>query len=250
MYKFIKSQSSEKTRNFYGKLSRGEAKLGVWGKEQRFDPIAIPKKQSVLRHFLPRVNEYLFPNDRCLDLGCGPGGFLTLIAPLCSSVVGADIVPDFIIECRDTIEKHGIDNASAVLLDSPRLPFSDREFDKVIMVDTIHHLENPTSTLIEVHRVLKTGGILIIFEPNKYNPLLALLCALDKNEHGLLKLGTFQAYRHLLGREFQPICEVFNGTLVGPEGKLAVAIADFVSDPQHSLLRWLSPKLFMVFKKL
>lgn len=250
MSEFIKKQSSEKTRDFYEKLSRGETKLGVWGKDQRFDPNAIPKKPSVQKHFLPRIHEHISSNDRCLDLGCGPGGFLSLVAPLCCSVVGADIVPSFIDECRETIERNRFKNASAVLLDSPRLPFSDQEFDKVIMVDSIHHLEDPVATISEVHRVLKTGGLFLIFEPNKYNPLLALLCALDKNEHGLLKLGTFKAYKRLLGSPFRPICEDFNGTLVGPEGKFAVAIADFVSDPKHWLWGWLSPKLFIASMKL
>jgi hypothetical protein len=37
--------------------------------------------------------------------------------------------------------------------------------------------------------------------------------------------------------------------LVGPEGKISSAIADFVSMGGKSLLGWLSPKLFIVARK-
>ena len=72
--------------------------------------------------------------------------------------------------------------------------------------------------MAEVIRVLKPDGLLLIFEPNKANPLLALMCVLDPNEHGLLKLGTFSSYRKLIGRRANIICKEYNGMLVGPDG--------------------------------
>lgn len=102
----------------------------------------------------------------------------------------------------------------------------------------------------EVVRVLKRGGLLLIFEPNRLNPLLALLCALDKNEHGLLRLGTFAAYRKLLGARFAIEEEQYNGMLVGPEGAVSVAIADFVSGSGRTVFGWLSPKLFIAARKV
>jgi ubiquinone/menaquinone biosynthesis C-methylase UbiE len=249
MLNFFKNRSSEQTRLFYHSLLKGHAKRGILNKENRFDPYSIVKKQSVIRHFLPTIQYYLSTSDKCLDLGCGPGGFLALMAPHCGTIVGADIVPDFIEECRSTIDSHSINNASAVLLDSSKLPFYDNEFDKVVMVDTIHHLENHKITLEEVCRILKPGGLLLILEPNKSNPLLAILCALDPNEHGLLRLGTFFSYRRILGSSFEVIHQDYNGMLVGPDGKISSAIADFVSLQGKSLLGWLSPKLFMVARK-
>jgi SAM-dependent methyltransferase len=249
MFNFFKNRSNDQTRHFYHALLKGEEKRGIWSKENRFDPDSIGKKPSVLRHFTPTLENYLSLTDKCLDLGCGPGGFLALMAPRCRTIVGADIVPDFISDCRSTIERQSINNASAVLLESTKLPFGDAEFDKVVMVDTIHHLEDHKSTLDEVFRVLKPGGLLLIFEPNKANPLLALLCALDSNEHGLLRLGTFSSYRRILGASFEVVHQEYNGMLVGPEGKISSAIADFVSMGGKSLLGWLSPKLFIVARK-
>lgn len=248
MKNIFNTSSSDETKGFYEGLMKGQNKRGIWGKESRFDPAAISSKPSVLKHFAPVAARYLSKQHRCLDLGCGPGGFLAVMADMCGSIVGADIVPSFVQECQQMIEHRKIGNARAVLLDSSRLAFADNEFDRVIMVDTIHHLENMNETMSEVARVLKPGGMLLIFEPNKLNPLLALMCVLDKNEHGLLKLGTFSAYKKLLGNAFAIECEEYNGTLIGPDGGAALAIADYLA--ANRILSWLSPKLFIAARKI
>jgi SAM-dependent methyltransferase len=245
---FFKHRATEQTLSFYQGLAKGTKKRGIWGKEARFS--SDLERPSVLRHFVPLIRRYLSNTDHCLDLGCGPGGFLALMAPYCGHIVGADIVPDFIEECRRNIERKALRNASAVLLAQEELPFESGEFDKVIMIDTIHHLERHDTTMAEVFRVLKPGGMLLIFEPNKANPLLAVMCALDPNEHGLLRLGSFSAYRGLLGDAVRVVHQQYNGMLIGPQGRLALAIADFVSAPSRAkALGWLSPKLFIAARK-
>lgn len=250
MRDLFKASSTQETRGFYEGLSKGENKRGLWGKDSRFNPESLLVKTSVLRHFVPVVSRFISSGDHCLDLGCGPGGFLTLMAPLCGSITGADIVPSFVNECCEVIESRRITNATAVLLNEGLLPFGDGQFDRVIMVDTIHHLEHQDQTMDEVVRVLKPGGLLLIFEPSRLNPLLALMCALDKNEQGLLRLGTFAAYRKLLGTQFTIEAEQYNGMLVGPESAASVAIADFVSSPGRTAFGWLSPKLFIAARKV
>ncbi|MBU6234369.1 MAG: methyltransferase domain-containing protein [Alphaproteobacteria bacterium] len=245
----FKNLSSDQTRDFYEGLVHGKNERGLWGMESRFDADQITKKPSVLKHFLPKMQAHIYNTHDCLDLGCGPGGFLALMAPLAKSMIGADIVPSFVKEAQGVIDKRGITNCKTMLLDGGPLPFADAQFDRVIMIDTIHHLEDAPKTLAEVARVLKPNGLFLIFEPNKYNPLLALMCALDKNEHGLLRLGSFYQYRKLLGRDFEFAEESYSGLLVGPEGKNAVAIGDFLSGPAVKWLGWLCPKLFIAARK-
>jgi len=250
MLNMFKSRSAEQTRRFYEGLASGEEQRGLWGKESRFDPDLIAAKPSVLKHVVPVVKRYLTREDRCLDLGCGPGGFLSVMAPFCGTIIGADITPSFVAECQAMIDRKGISNARALLLEKGELPFANGEFDKVVMIDTIHHLEEHERTLAEVARVLKPGGLLLIFEPNMLNPLLALLSVLDSNEHGLLRLGTFAAYRRLLGAAFRIEVEEYNGVLVGPTGKASIALADFVSNPKNRIFGWLSPKMFIAARKI
>lgn len=49
---------------------------------------------------------------------------------------------------------------------SEQLPFPQASFDRVLMVDAFHHLEDQTQSAAELWRVLKPGGRLVIEEPD------------------------------------------------------------------------------------
>lgn len=249
MARLFKPTSSEETRAFYDGLAEGRNRRGLWGMENRFDPDTVAGRPSVGRHFVPVVRQYLSADDVCLDLGCGPGGFLSLMAPLVRRMVGVDIAPQFVSEAQATIERRGLTNSEAVLSDGDRLPFDDGSFDSVAMIDTIHHLEDVDATMAEATRVLRRGGMLLIFEPNKLNPPLAAMCVLDKNEHGLLRLGTKRSYEKLIEDRYTIEHWSYNGMLIGPEGGISEKVADWVSKPDKRLVNWLSPKLFIVARK-
>jgi SAM-dependent methyltransferase len=238
------------TRRFYEDLTAGRESRGIWGYEKRFDPDRVRTRPSVRRHFTDVVARWLRPTDTVLDLGCGPGGFLAAASPHCASITGVDIVPAFVDKCRDTIASLGIPNARVLLSENGLVPCDSGTFDAVIMVDAIHHCDDPVAVLDDVWRVLKPNGRLLVFEPNKGNPVLALMCGLDRNEWGLLRLGSHRAYRHLLADRFQIDISVYSGLLVGPDGPTTVAIADLVSSrPASGLLGWLSPKIFIAARR-
>ncbi|MBI5560852.1 MAG: methyltransferase domain-containing protein [Deltaproteobacteria bacterium] len=45
------------------------------------------------------------------------------------------------------------------------LPFQDESFDMVTMMAVLEHLEYPESVMVEIHRVLKQGGRLLMTVP-------------------------------------------------------------------------------------
>jgi SAM-dependent methyltransferase len=53
-------------------------------------------------------------------------------------------------------------NGSAILI-----PFSDHSFDLIIIQDVIEHLDDLTSFLIEIRRVLKHNGVIYLSTPNR-----------------------------------------------------------------------------------
>lgn len=243
-------QKSEETKNFYNDLVNDKVSRVLWGKGKRFSPKAIASKRSVFKYFTSVVSMYISKSDYVLDLGCGPGGFLSIIATLCDKVLGADITSSFVNECNDIIDEKLLANASAILIEPGTLPFPDAHFDKIVMVDTIHHLEHTVETIDEVYRILKKDGLFLIFEPNKLNPLLWVMCYLDKNEHGLLRLGTIKKYRELLGVRYDMVDERYNGLLIGPEGRLSLCLSDiFSSSALSPVIGWLSPKIFIAARK-
>ena len=86
------------------------------------------------------------PVGRVLDIGGGTAH----IKEFRPDILSADILPF-----------PGID----VVADAHRLPFPDRFFAGVVMLDVLHHLERPIEFLNEASRVLRAGGRLAMIEP-------------------------------------------------------------------------------------
>jgi SAM-dependent methyltransferase len=86
------------------------------------------------------------PEGRLLDIGGGTAHI-------------KEVRPDIV--STDILSFPGID----VVADAHRLPFPDRYFSGVVMLDVLHHLERPLEFLNEASRVLKPGGRLAMIEP-------------------------------------------------------------------------------------
>ncbi len=81
-----------------------------------------------------------------LEIGGGSGNFKQF-AP---ATVSTDIMPAPWLD---------------VVCDAQRLPFAEARFANIVMIDVVHHIENPLYFLKEACRVLRPGGRLIFCEP-------------------------------------------------------------------------------------
>ncbi|MBN1135260.1 MAG: class I SAM-dependent methyltransferase [Anaerolineae bacterium] len=98
---------------------------------------------------------------RLLDLGCGSGGFLREMQRLPGwQVQGIELSQEMAAFGREQL---GLE-VQAGTLEEARLP--DDAFDVVTMWDVLEHLPDPLSALREIHRILKSGGVLISSSPN------------------------------------------------------------------------------------
>jgi len=97
---------------------------------------------------------------KILEVGCGSGKLLSLLKTQ-NDVVGVDAAADGITACLSRgIEGHCLD------VSSEPLPFADQSFDFVVCLETVEHATSPYFALVEMRRVLKTGGKLICSVPN------------------------------------------------------------------------------------
>lgn len=98
---------------------------------------------------------------RCLDVGCGDGNVSGrwLKAHGCD-YVGVDISQHAV----DQAEMNGL---SAVRIDdASALPFDAGSFDVAVCVEVVEHLFQPMGAMLEIHRILRPGGILMVTTPN------------------------------------------------------------------------------------
>ncbi|MGK5094793.1 class I SAM-dependent methyltransferase [Deltaproteobacteria bacterium TL4] len=238
--------TSEQTSQFYDNLLEGKEKRGMFGKDQRFNAMRVYSRPSTRKYFVDVVRPYVQESDRILDFGCGSGAFLCSIASFCREIVGVDISQKFVEETQTAIQMCELKNAKSMHIPVNTLPFEDKSFDVLMMIDVIHHLENIHQTLTEAFRVLKDDGKIIIYEPNKLNPLLYFLHYIDPNERGLLKLGSPFQYRKVLS-SYMKIQEIsFNGIVIGPESSLFTLMSEILNyPPLKPILGWLNPKMFI-----
>jgi SAM-dependent methyltransferase len=100
---------------------------------------------------------------RVLDLGCGDGYLMGLVAARSRSVTGLDYEHDGLGLARGMLE--GRPGVGFVQGSCHDLPFAPRSFDCVMLADVIEHLERPSACLSEVARVLRPDGRLVLTTP-------------------------------------------------------------------------------------
>lgn len=114
--------------------------------------------------------EELFKGKQVLDVGCGPGLLIPLVARYCASVVGLDYSIVSLKEAKIGFEELNLNNAYLLCGDAENLPFSDDHFDGIYSLGVLHHTPDTSKVIGEIFRVLKTGGMTVIMIYKAYNP--------------------------------------------------------------------------------
>jgi demethylmenaquinone methyltransferase/2-methoxy-6-polyprenyl-1,4-benzoquinol methylase len=108
-----------------------------------------------------------------LDAGGGTGRVAKALRPYIDWIVVADVSSAMLAEARHK-------DLPAVSTQTEYLPFPDSTFDRVLMVDALHHVLNQAETVRELYRVLKVGGMLVIEEPDLRTFPVKLIAVAEK----------------------------------------------------------------------
>lgn len=104
------------------------------------------------------------PVGDLLDVGCGRGSILKLLASRARRAVGVDIDAKARRLARADLLLAGLPNCSLRQGDMYRLPFDDAEFNTIILDDVLGDATDPIRALKESSRLLKPGGRLLILQ--------------------------------------------------------------------------------------
>lgn len=99
------------------------------------------------------------PGCRLLDAGGGTGRVAAGLRGLVREVVVADLSSGMLRRAADK-------DLAAVCVPLENLPFTPASFDRVIMMDALHHVHDQRRTVGELWRVLAPRGRILIVEPD------------------------------------------------------------------------------------
>ncbi len=142
--------------NFYDTVYYGKTDEDITKKKIRKD---LVRENTFYKNILcPQAGTKL------LDLGCGGGIYLKMLADTDAELWGIDISENAVSIARQRMKKPD----QIICADADPLPFDSDEFDYVSAWGTVEHFISVSSILKEIKRVLKPGGKAVISVPNVY----------------------------------------------------------------------------------
>jgi SAM-dependent methyltransferase len=121
-------------------------------------PVALA--HEVIHETVEKILQSEKGRGKILDVPAGQGALAVRLKNLGFDVACCDLYTE-IFKLPDTRILRG--NLDA------RLPFEDREFDFIVCVEGLEHIENPANAVREFARLLKPEGRLIVSVPNIMN---------------------------------------------------------------------------------
>lgn len=139
-------RTPRRRRELFGSVVGGLKRR--WQRERRRRKVGRAYDMALeIARVIPRGSEVL-------DVGCGNG----FIAHHLSAMLGANVVG---IDLGSSAEAAAIDYRS---YDGSRFPAPDDSFDAVTLCYVLHHAQDVRLVLNEMRRVLRDGGLAVIYE--------------------------------------------------------------------------------------
>jgi arsenite methyltransferase len=128
--------------------------------ERMYEIRDAQRRRAIVRRTLSAAS-----GDRVLDVGCGPGFYcaelLADVGPT-GSVVGIDGSPAMLALAAGRCD--GAENVELREADATSLPVEDASRDRALCVQVLEYVADPAVTLAEMHRALRPGGRVVLWD--------------------------------------------------------------------------------------
>jgi ubiquinone/menaquinone biosynthesis C-methylase UbiE len=132
--------------------------------------------QKVLREYLDAMD--IDSASTVLDMGCGSGVAARTIARRANfsgRVTGIDLSPYLVEAAKRLADEEGLDTLVEFRSgDTRELDIPDGEFDAVVAHTLVSHVQEPLSVINEAARVVRPGGLIVIFDGDYASMTFAL----------------------------------------------------------------------------
>ena len=160
---------AERVRRAYDRYAASRRRQRAWAAD---NPGNRAIRAELLEALLEEAGPELRSGGELLDVGCGGGFWLEAlrdagVAP--ERLTGVDLLP-----ARVSAASARVPGATVRLADARALPFDDGRFALVLaftLLSSLASAEDVRRAATEARRVLRPGGLLLVYEPRLPNPL-------------------------------------------------------------------------------
>lgn len=105
--------------------------------------------------------------DSFIDVGCGSGNLIIQVAKKYPKLdlIGVDLSSEILdLAKKKAVENNLNDRIFFKIGSVENLPFSDKSVEFILSTLSLHHWQDPKQAFEEIYRVLKDGGVFLIFD--------------------------------------------------------------------------------------
>lgn len=174
-------------------------------------PYGTPRVVREFAGVLELFFRHLPDGGRVLDLGCGPGWTTLFLARAGFEVLGVDIAERMVEIARERAARENV-AAEFQVADMEELDLPAKDFDGVLLFDSLHHCDGYAAVLRRACAHLRPGGVLLLMEPSwlhRYSPHARAAT----RKYGVTELGftRFHLTRVLKQAGFRTVRHYYDG---------------------------------------
>ncbi|MDK8074131.1 class I SAM-dependent methyltransferase [Alloscardovia omnicolens] len=143
----MKQKENRDNKSFWNRIAKLYTRIQEKGNKQLYETL------------IKKIEAHLSDEQSVLELGCGTGQLSLPLAPKAKTWLATDFSKCMIAEAK---KREKSSNLCFCVEDATALSFDSNRFDVVLIANTLHIMPKPKKALEEIHRVLKTDGLLIV----------------------------------------------------------------------------------------